>query len=177
MSIELTPDYLRAWIALRTRKVCATKGCSSTAEKGAKLCKACIASKIKRFAAKASNAETKETNLYAIITDDPFTPQKDGIQSVKFGIAADPRSRLKELQTGSSVKLKLYGYVPCCASLERVLHSKLNRHRRQGEWFAACGDARQVMGWVASKKADKIYEYCGLSKFRKLLDPQEDVPR
>ena len=165
---------MRSWVALRTRKICASRGCHNVPAKGAKLCKKCIVRLCKSLVAKTRSGAIETTNLYAIVTDDPFfsfTP------SVKFGVASDPAARLKELQTGSFIKLKLYGYVSCVSSLERILHSKLSRHRRQGEWFTVSFDVRKVMGWVASKKADKIYEYCGLGKFRKLLDPQEIVPR
>lgn len=55
---------------------------------------------------------------------------------VKVGFANDPDQRLKDLQTGSSVKLDLLGYIDGDVELERDIHKKLEPWRLMGEWFA-----------------------------------------
>lgn len=58
---------------------------------------------------------------------------------IKLGYSTDPRSRLRELQTGSSSPLHLLYYESCepgrAALLERQLHKDLNHLRVRGEWF------------------------------------------
>jgi hypothetical protein len=54
----------------------------------------------------------------------------------KIGIAGDPAQRLRDLQTGSPVVLKLVGVMPGGLSLERLLHRRFAAHRLHGEWFS-----------------------------------------
>ena len=57
----------------------------------------------------------------------------------KVGISADPRSRLKALQTGHPEKLQIHYQVATDAAqtrlLETVIHRHIKFHRTHGEWF------------------------------------------
>lgn len=55
----------------------------------------------------------------------------------KVGFAADPVLRLRELQTGSAARLKLYGIFPTpkAKELERKVHDRLGHANMTGEWF------------------------------------------
>jgi Meiotically up-regulated gene 113 len=60
----------------------------------------------------------------------------------KIGVAVNPWSRLKELQTGNPEPITLHGAweidnIPGCGArdVERVLHSMLSEFRTIGEWF------------------------------------------
>lgn len=55
---------------------------------------------------------------------------------IKVGFADDPHRRLRELQTGSSVKLDLLGYIDGDVALEHDIHVRLEPWRLMGEWFA-----------------------------------------
>jgi hypothetical protein len=59
---------------------------------------------------------------------------------VKIGKSADPVKRLKELQCGSPVSLRIIACVECdsrskASTAERQCHIRLSDHRMHGEWF------------------------------------------
>lgn len=55
---------------------------------------------------------------------------------VKIGIASDPHGRLRALQTGSPLRLRLLATIPNCGpETEADLHSRFAEHRAHGEWF------------------------------------------
>jgi hypothetical protein len=54
----------------------------------------------------------------------------------KIGRAKDPNKRLKQLQTGSSIKLKLVHIFKGLGNKEKMLHEELRRWRLEGEWFS-----------------------------------------
>lgn len=64
---------------------------------------------------------------------------------VKVGHSRDPWKRLRQLQTGSSAKLKLIGIIAGNAEVEKRLHADLREHRVQGEWFA---EGEQAIDWL-----------------------------
>lgn len=55
----------------------------------------------------------------------------------KIGVAANPKIRLKELQTGNPFKLRIVKTEPTASAfqLERRLHGAMASSRREGEWF------------------------------------------
>lgn len=56
---------------------------------------------------------------------------------IKIGFSKDPRKRIRELQTGSSRKLAIMGWIESRdRSLESALHRKYEQHRLSGEWFS-----------------------------------------
>lgn len=59
--------------------------------------------------------------------------------AVKIGIATDPERRLKEIQTGSPERLRIYAFVELASGLaravERECHAQLDHLRKNGEWF------------------------------------------
>jgi len=59
---------------------------------------------------------------------------------VKIGISSDPERRIKELNTGSAVKIVLRGFFICgswliARMLEASVHAALAAFRLNGEWF------------------------------------------
>lgn len=59
---------------------------------------------------------------------------------VKIGLAIDPQKRLRQLQTGSSSKLRILATLPGDREDEQHLHKMFRAERRQGEWFEFTGD-------------------------------------
>lgn len=73
--------------------------------------------------------------VYFIKSKDEFAKQL-----VKVGKANDPESRLRELQTGSPIKLRLIGKIKCkteyqAFQLEKAIHRIFRNRHRRGEWF------------------------------------------
>ena len=59
---------------------------------------------------------------------------------IKIGSSHDPKARLRALQVGSPVKLRLMGTIKCksdshAKSVERFAHNIFSKQRRKGEWF------------------------------------------
>ena len=54
---------------------------------------------------------------------------------VKIGIAINPASRLRELQTGNPQALRIVEKIDAPDRQERFLHERLKEHRIRGEWF------------------------------------------
>ncbi len=86
----------------------------------------------------------KKDDLYFIqMTEAPY--------HFKIGRAKDPEKRLKQLQTGSPVKLKIVHVFKGLGNKEKMLHEELRRWRLEGEWFAS---NRYSVGAIP----DKLYE-------------------
>lgn len=64
--------------------------------------------------------------------------QSDVTGAVKVGRSGNPKTRLKQLQTGSPHRLKLLLVVEDGGSGERMLHARLSRWllKGNGEWFS-----------------------------------------
>jgi hypothetical protein len=58
-----------------------------------------------------------------------------GENVVKIGRATNPNERLRELQTGHHIPLKLVAAVPAHADLEAAVHKKFAHLKMSGEWF------------------------------------------
>jgi hypothetical protein len=74
------------------------------------------------------------------------------LQRIKIGMSDDPQDRLRKLQTGSPVKLKLLGSVRCksrqhAAQVEKLAHGIFEKQRRRGEWFHL---SRKHLGQIKS---------------------------
>lgn len=59
---------------------------------------------------------------------------------IKIGVAADPFTRLRDLQTGCPERFRLLAAWPGDLQNERSIHRSLARHRIEGEWFAPSRD-------------------------------------
>lgn len=72
----------------------------------------------------------KKDSLYFI--------QSDKTGMIKIGRSINPEKRLKQLQTGSSNKLRLIASFKDLGWMERQLHERLKewRIRENGEWFS-----------------------------------------
>lgn len=71
--------------------------------------------------------------IATMLNDGPAAP-------VKVGIANDPFSRLKSVQTGNPHRLRLLAAIAVpdrsiAVELERAFHSVMDQYRMHGEWF------------------------------------------
>jgi hypothetical protein len=69
---------------------------------------------------------------------------------VKIGWAVNPPDRLKNLQTGNSLELRLLhferiGSKRAAGRVERWLHQEFEGHRIRGEWFRFTGSVRYMV--------------------------------
>lgn len=67
-----------------------------------------------------------------------------GLGCIKIGIASNPHSRLKELQTGCPSELRLISVIKTDAASEweRELHARFGAALHRGEWFSDTADLR-----------------------------------
>ena len=70
---------------------------------------------------------TRETSIYFVLAE--------RLNAVKIGITFDVQARLKELQVGSSVQLRLLGMIPGTLQTERDFHYTYSHLWLRGEWF------------------------------------------
>lgn len=54
---------------------------------------------------------------------------------IKIGVSADPRARLRQVQTGSPHKVWIMGVWPNCPYTESEIHEMFAHYRLHGEWF------------------------------------------
>ncbi|HYV34754.1 MAG TPA: GIY-YIG nuclease family protein [Gemmataceae bacterium] len=69
-----------------------------------------------------------------------------GQDRIKIGKADDPEARVRQLQTGSAVELRLLAVMTAQPSQEAELHTAFAKERCQGEWFRATEELR---GYIA----------------------------
>lgn len=59
---------------------------------------------------------------------------------VKIGFSKDPNKRVKQLQTGSNVKLSVFYTLSINPKhriiLEKLIHTATSHHKKHGEWFS-----------------------------------------
>lgn len=67
-------------------------------------------------------------------------PEEGGL--MKIGFANDPTRRLRELQTGSPLRLRLVAEVPGTIEDERALHRHFRHLRERHEWFRPVPELR-----------------------------------
>lgn len=94
-----------------------------------------------------------EQSIYIIGTS------RDG--PLKIGIAANPWNRLRELQTGSAVPLRLFWSYACWrpADREALIHRILGRYRLTGEWFEVPVEMAMAAIWIAAESYDGSYTH------------------
>lgn len=73
---------------------------------------------------------------------------------VKIGYTSsgDATGRLRDLQTGSPVVLRVHAECPGDISDERALHAALNAEREHGEWFRISERLSALIAYVSSAK-------------------------
>jgi len=60
---------------------------------------------------------------------------------IKIGNSIDPEQRIKELQTGSPMKIELHNIIETkelsmsAPQFEKLLHKSLKSYHKSGEWF------------------------------------------
>lgn len=84
---------------------------------------------------------------------------------IKIGTSINFKSRLASLQTSTVDDLIVLGTIPGDADLEREIHSKLQKHRKRGEWFLDCAEVRS-----------HIIELCGRDVFAVVEKEPEPEP-
>jgi hypothetical protein len=65
-----------------------------------------------------------------------FIQMEESPYHFKIGRAKDVQKRLKQLQTGSAIKLRLVHTFKGLGHKEKSLHEELQKWRQSGEWFA-----------------------------------------
>jgi hypothetical protein len=78
--------------------------------------------------------------IYAISVKQP-----EDVRFIKFGKARNPRSRLKELQTGNPLKLQIYAEADWPDEYEGLLHRRFAKKRVSGEWFTVDDEVNDFM--------------------------------
>jgi hypothetical protein len=79
-----------------------------------------------------------------------YAVQADLAGPVKFGVSADPATRLAVLQTAHAAPLILLGAMRGGRELERGFHAALAVDRMEGEWFAPSRDVLAAASLIAS---------------------------
>lgn len=74
---------------------------------------------------------------------------------IKIGIADDPVTRLRHIQTGSPERLTLLGTLHGGQDREKVLHAYLAAFRHRGEWFKPCAEVLAVVPGLAIERLQK----------------------
>jgi hypothetical protein len=64
---------------------------------------------------------------------------------IKIGHAANPSERLKAMQTGSPVKLRIIGIVPGGIRKEAELHKQFGYLHAHNEWFRS---SKELLKWI-----------------------------
>lgn len=64
---------------------------------------------------------------------------------VKIGFSKKPNKRLKQLQTGSPLKLKVIYKTKGSKLKEADLQKKFSKQRTQGEWFSISGELKETL--------------------------------
>lgn len=75
---------------------------------------------------------------------------------VKVGKAVNPGLRMKELQTGCPMKMRLHATLDCGSDRlaliqERYIHHLFRKHRMRGEWFKW---TREMEGYIRNSKKE-----------------------
>jgi Meiotically up-regulated gene 113 len=85
-----------------------------------------------------------------------------GADRIKIGRSMDVRKRLRALQTGSPVDLKIMAWFPGCGPSEHDLHQRFSEYRRHGEWFEdVAGDISNTverLRWWRPRNARDVRE-------------------
>ena len=86
--------------------------------------------------------------VYFITHDDKY---------VKIGVAKNPAARIKELQTGNPIVLKLWLAFPGGVEEERLLHWWMSGQRVNGEWFLLSDEFKNFIGeWAKVSDFSKM---------------------
>jgi hypothetical protein len=72
------------------------------------------------------------------------------IGAIKIGAAHDPAARLKTLQCGSPIPIRLLAIADGCHEVEREYHRQFAAHRLHGEWFERCPEIEAEIGRLNS---------------------------
>ena len=78
------------------------------------------------------------SNLLCVRLGGPFVYAIVAESAVKIGIARNPFTRIRELQTGNPLDLRLVAIEDAgedARYLEHYVHHALRAHRMRGEWF------------------------------------------
>lgn len=77
----------------------------------------------------------KKSYIYTIGYSVELRTTHEAFRPVKVGVAADPKSRVRQLQSGNPYRLFILGTFEGTQADEKWIHSKLEPYRMEGEWF------------------------------------------
>lgn len=97
--------------------------------------------------------------------------QRNGLHGVKIGYSGNPLKRLRELSVGSPEKLFLIATWQGTRADEQELHTRFNKHRLEGEWFAI--DAHIATQWITIFMAGAI----GVTRSKGEIEVREMLDR
>lgn len=83
-------------------------------------------------------------------------------QYIKIGFSDNPEQRIKELQTGNPIKLKLLATMPGCKNMEKQFHAYFETTRvENSEWFKVRKNGRLYHGVnaLSGRCSKKIYKF------------------
>jgi len=86
-----------------------------------------------------------------LVKDKIYFIEAFGLDKIKIGFSRDPQKRLKELQTGSPVKLRLLVSMNGSQQQESMLHEKFAKLSIDGEWFHATKELRDYIDKIIIK--------------------------
>lgn len=82
-------------------------------------------------------------------------------EKIKIGVSRSVKSRMKQLQTGSPVELKLIRKIKVGEKItEQYFHNKFRKHRVHGEWFERKG---KLDRFLRTKNDQSALKMIGLS--------------
>jgi hypothetical protein len=81
--------------------------------------------------------------------------EAQGTDLVKIGIAAQPKERLRELQTASPHRLAILAEMPGGKPKESALHRQFAAHRAAGEWFHRTPELDELIAKAAAGDFDE----------------------
>jgi hypothetical protein len=115
-----------------------------------------------------------QSGFVYFVAPDALYVRSDGDEGkrVKIGFSSGiPSVRLRSLQTGSPLLIKVWLYFPAIEWAERCLHIALSEYQSHGEWFHATSPIVALMSKLAPETLDGT-RVCPV-KFRDVLRDSE----
>lgn len=78
-------------------------------------------------------------------TGSVYVIRNPATNALKIGHSGDPRRRLRELQTGNSVRLEIVGLVAASRKFEALMQEEFSDLALEGEWFSG---ADEILAWL-----------------------------
>jgi hypothetical protein len=89
-------------------------------------------------------------------------------EHIKIGFSNNPKRRLKQLSTGSSLRLRLLTTFQGDKTLEKQIHQKHQKVRHNGEWFIVTQELLDYLNMMSSDKWIQIDEDGVVRSYRRM---------